>query len=153
VAGAPDAVARARLVFEAEQIACTDLATSHAFHTYLMEPCLKEFAATVAKYDRHPPALPFVSNVTGTWISDGDAVAPAYGARHLRSTVLFADGVAQLCRGEDVVLVEVGPGDTLSRLARQVVGDSGVPIVATMRQRLRSIPDDRVLAEALGWMW
>jgi acyl transferase domain-containing protein/acyl carrier protein len=153
VAGPVDAVAQARAMYEAQQIACTSLATSHAFHTSLMEPCLKEFAALVADFERHRPALPFVSNVTGTWITDEDAVDPEYWARHLRSTVLFADGVSTLISGEDVVLLEVGPGDTLARLARQVIGERTVAVVAAMRQRLRSVPDDRVLAEALGALW
>lgn len=153
VAGTDEAVAQARALLEGQQITCTELATSHAFHTRLMEPCLKEFAAVVAGFDRFKPALPFVSNVTGTWITDEDATDPEYWARHMRSTVLFADGMSILTGGGDVILVEVGPGDTLSRLARQIIGGQAASIVTTMRHRLRSVSDDRVLAEALGALW
>lgn len=153
VAGTAEDVAAAREALEAQQIACTQLVTSHAFHSRLMEPCLAEFAAVVAGLDRSKPVVPFVSNVTGTWITDDDATDPQYWARHLRSTVMFADGISTLTGGEDVLLVEVGPGDTLSRLARQVTGGRAVPIVTTMRHPLRSAPDDQVLAEALGALW
>jgi acyl transferase domain-containing protein len=153
VAGTAEDVAAAREALEAQQIACTQLVTSHAFHSRLMEPCLAEFAAVVAGFDRSKPVIPFVSNVTGTWITDEDATDPQYWARHLRSTVMFADGISTLTGGEDVLLVEVGPGDTLSRLARQTTGSRAVPIVTTMRHPLRSAPDDRVFAEALGALW
>ncbi|HEX5598101.1 MAG TPA: SDR family NAD(P)-dependent oxidoreductase [Micromonosporaceae bacterium] len=153
VAGSAEAVAKAREIFDANQVAYTELVTSHAFHTYLMEPCLEEFTAIVGAVARSAPQLPFVSNVTGTWITDAEATDPAYWARHLRSTVLFADGIATLATDDDTLLVEVGPGDTLSRLARQSVARKAVPIVATARHPLRNVPDDRVFAEALAAIW
>lgn len=151
IAGPGPAVAAARQLLEARQIGCTELVTSHAFHSSLIEPCREEFAAVVAGYDMSRPAIPFVSNVTGTWITDENATDPQYWARHLRSPVLFADGISAL--GRDVLLLEVGPGDTLSRLARQITGSAAVPVVTAMRHPLRSGPDDRVLAEALGELW
>lgn len=153
LAGEAEAVGRARELLAANGIACNGLLTSHAFHTELMEPCLDEFEAVVAAVRLSKPAIPFVSNVTGTWIAESDATDPAYWARHLRSTVMFADGVATLVEDEDVVLVEVGPGDTLSKLARQCLGRRAVPITATMRHPLRAVPDERIFAEALGALW
>ena len=96
VAGMAEDVGATREVLQAQQITCTQLVTSHAFHSRLMEPCRAEFAAVVAGFDRSKPVVPFVSNVTGTWITDEDATDPEYWARHLRSTVLFADGVRPL---------------------------------------------------------
>ena len=150
IAGTTEDVAAIRQSLEAQQITCTQLVTSHAFHSRLMDPCRAEFAAVVAGFDRSKPVIPFVSNVTGTWITDEDATDPEYWARHLRSTVLFADGISALTGSEDILLLEVGPGDTLSRLARQITGSRAMPIVTTMRHPLRSAPDDQVLAEALG---
>ena len=65
------------------------------------------------------PSLPVVSNLTGTWISAEDARDPAYWARHMRGTVRFADALATVLADPDAVLLEVGPGTTLQRLARR----------------------------------
>lgn len=153
ISGEADAVARARESLRAGGIEATELVTSHAFHSRLMEPCLAEFEAAVAAVRRAEPVVPFVSNVTGRWITGADATDPAYWARHLRSAVLFEDGVATLTEDGGTVLLEVGPGDTLSKLARQCLGHQQVPVLAAMRHSRRTVPDDRLLAETLGGLW
>ena len=65
--------------------ACRRLPTSHAFHSAMMDPILEEFAAIVGSVPRQAPAVPLVSNVTGTWLTEADATDPAYWAAHLRS--------------------------------------------------------------------
>jgi acyl transferase domain-containing protein/acyl carrier protein len=152
IAGTRQDIAQARVILAGSQIAAIELQTSHAFHTRLMEPCLSAFTAVVARFPRFRPRLPFISNVTGTWISDDDATDPGYWARHLRSTVQFADGIAALTARDDLLLLEVGPGDALSRLARRCAGGA-VPVVPTMRQPERTADDDSVLAEALAALW
>ncbi|HUR02888.1 MAG TPA: SDR family NAD(P)-dependent oxidoreductase [Nonomuraea sp.] len=153
VAGPPDLLEESAAVFAANGLAATRLHTSHAFHSVLMEPCLADFTATVAAVDLAAPSIPFVSNLSGTWITDEQATDPAYWAAHLRAPVRFADGIATLTADEDVVLAEVGPGDTLSKLARQCVGHRVVPIVTTMGHRRQSAEAGAVLAEALGALW
>jgi acyl transferase domain-containing protein len=95
------------------------LHTSHAFHSALMEPAVEPFAERVRRVRLQPPQIPFVSNVTGTWIRPEEATDPEYWARHLRAPVRFADGAGELLRLPGPVLLEVGPGKTLSTLARQ----------------------------------
>jgi acyl transferase domain-containing protein len=48
----------------------------------MMEPILRRFTELVGKVKLSPPKIPYISNVTGTWIKDGEAVDPAYWARH-----------------------------------------------------------------------
>ncbi|GAB7105790.1 type I polyketide synthase [Streptomyces phaeofaciens JCM 4814] len=153
VAGPFEALEAMTRSCEANGLAVTVLQTSHAFHTASMEPCLDEFAAELAGIPLAAPQLPFVSNVSGTWITDEQAQDPAYWTTHLRSTVRFAAGVETLAAGDDRILVEAGPGDTLTRLARQCVGYDAVPIVPTMRHPRRDRPDDAVFAEAVGTLW
>jgi acyl transferase domain-containing protein len=153
VAGRPEDIRDARDVLQRNGLTCAELQTSHAFHTGLMQPCVEEFTAIVASVPRHPPRVPFVSNVTGSWMTASEATDPAHWGRHLRSTVQFDAGVATLAAEEDVVLLEVGPGDTLSKLSRQCVGHNAVPIVASMRHPLRKVADDAVLAGAIGSLW
>ncbi|MCC6179260.1 MAG: SDR family oxidoreductase, partial [Chloroflexi bacterium] len=62
---------------------------------------------------------PFVSNVSGTWITPEQATSPTYWAEHLRAAVRFGDGLASLLDDPSRLLLEVGPGQTLARLARR----------------------------------
>lgn len=94
------------------------LRVSHAFHSALLDPVLEEFERLLSQTPLHAPTIPFVSNVTGRWITPEQARDPAYWMRHLRRTVRFADGVGELLRTEHLLL-EIGPGETLSRLARR----------------------------------
>ncbi|HET9228933.1 MAG TPA: condensation domain-containing protein, partial [Thermoanaerobaculia bacterium] len=90
-----------------------------AAHSPLVEPILDEFGRFAAQLSLHPPAIPFVSNLTGTWITDQEATNPQYWRRHLRETVRFADGIRELLKEPERILLEVGPGRTLATLARR----------------------------------
>ena len=73
---------------------------------------------------------------------------PDYWVRHLRQTVRFGDGLDAVLKDPGAVLVEVGPGQALSALARMARGGHRpAAIVASCRK-----PDeaDSDLAFALG---
>jgi phthiocerol/phenolphthiocerol synthesis type-I polyketide synthase E len=90
-----------------------------AAHSLLVEPILETFRQFVETIPLHPPRIPYISNVTGTWITPQEACDPNYWARHLRQTVRFAEGVGVLLQNPDRLFLEVGPGHTLSTLTRQ----------------------------------
>ena len=95
------------------------LHTARAFHSAMVEPALEPFSALLRRIELRPPSIPFLSNVTGTWITDAQATDPGYWVEHLRSTVRFADNLSELLREPGRVLLEVGPGRTLTTLAHQ----------------------------------
>ena len=154
-AGPPDAIERLERDLAARGITARRLHTSHAFHSAMMEPVLAAFRERVAKVAMHPPRIRFVSNVTGTWITDAEATDPEYWTRHLRGTVRFADGVRTLIDDESQpVLLEVGPGNTLASLARQQAsGGGGTVAVASLRHPRQSQPDRAFFLGALGKLW
>ncbi|AXB58529.1 polyketide synthase [Flavobacterium fluviale] len=95
------------------------LNTSHAFHSFMMDPVLDTFKKEVEKIKLNIPRLPIISTVTGTWLTDTEAINPMYWVDHLKNTVRFADAMDTAFELEDFVLLEVGPGQTLTTLARQ----------------------------------
>jgi len=98
--------------------ACKRLHTSHAFHSALMESVVEPFVERVAATRRSAPSIPFLSNLTGTWITAEEATDPRYWGRHLRETVQFARNVEVLRQGgAPSLLLEVGPGRALSALS------------------------------------
>ena len=130
------------------------LRTSHAFHSSLMDAAEGPFVEVVKAVRLMPPRLPFISNVTGTWITVSEATDPAYWGRHLRQTVRFGDGLVQVAEIAEPILLEVGPGQTLSNLARQQSRDRGNVIIL----HSLSCSDDREndfteLLSARGKLW
>src|SRR5262249_15191991 len=100
------------------------------------------------------PAIPFVSNVSGTWITDGEATDPAYWARHLCRPVRFAAGLDTLLGASPRHLVEVGPGQTLGTLVRQhPARRPGQVVVASLRDPREEGWDQAFLLAALGRLW
>ena len=88
-----------------------------AAHSPMLEPFMDEFNTFMQSVPLSPPAIPFVSNVTGRWISDEEACDPSYWCKHLRNPVRFADGLATICSNAPNIMLEVGPGSTLNSLA------------------------------------
>ncbi|MFI5178624.1 MAG: SDR family oxidoreductase [Vicinamibacterales bacterium] len=143
--------------FEA-RLANTDLQvarlrTSHAFHSAMMDPIVDAFAERVSRAMLRAPQVPYISNVTGTWITADDATDPAYWARHLRQPVRFGDGIRRILSDRRRVLIEVGPGATLVGLARQNAAGRPVLTVQTMRRAQETDADAAVLLGALGRLW
>jgi len=125
-----------------------------AAHSGMVTPILSEFTRFVERLELHPPDIGFISNVTGTWITDAEATDPRYWERHLRQTVRFADGIQKLLEEPGRILLEVGPGQTLSTLTK-LQSDSALSqfILSSMRHPYDKQNDDVMLATTLGKLW
>ncbi|MDY0055082.1 MAG: beta-ketoacyl synthase N-terminal-like domain-containing protein [Methyloversatilis sp.] len=119
VGGAHDAVAAFAADCAARGVPTQALATSHAFHTATMEPALDDFRAALADVTLAAPQIDIVSTLTGRALSAAEATSPDYWLRQLRQAVRFGDALATLAARRDLLLVEVGPGEVLARLAQQ----------------------------------
>jgi acyl transferase domain-containing protein len=135
-----------------EGIACSRLHTSHAFHSEMMEPIMRSFTEQVRKLDLNRPRIPYISNVTGTWITGEEATKPDYWTTHLRQTVRFAEGIAELMKEPDGVFLEVGPGGALSTLVLQQRPNEQSAISSLNQVRGRG-SDVQNLLKALGRLW
>jgi phthiocerol/phenolphthiocerol synthesis type-I polyketide synthase E len=119
VSGPPEAVVTFREKLAANGAACRELKTSHAFHSTMMEPILTEFGGEVGRVRRQPAQIPIVSSLTGRLGTDEDWMSPSYWSAQLRRPVRFADAMGALLVDASRVFLEVGPGNTLTALARQ----------------------------------
>ena len=130
------------------------LHTSHAFHSAMMEPILASFRAEVGRASLKPPEIPFVSNVSGTWISTTEVTDPEYWARHLRQTVRFSEGLSTLFTEPDRVFLEIGPGHTLSSIAGQHPGKAAAQgIFVSLRHPQEIQSDVAHILKTLGQLW
>ncbi|MFC7440507.1 type I polyketide synthase [Laceyella putida] len=154
VSGSVGAVARLEQTLQEAGIMSRRLRTSHAFHSHMMEPAMEPYTERLRQCALNPPNIPFLSNVTGTWIKAEEATEPTYWARHLREAVRFADGMAELLKKPERIYLEVGPGRTLATLAKQQ-GPAGkrVMAIACTRHPQEAVEDETVRLEALGRLW
>ncbi len=154
VSGPIDAVDELEKKLEGSNLVSRRLHTSHAFHSAMMDPIVDEFVAKVASIKLHAPQIPYLSNLSGKWITTEEATDPRYWGQHLRNTVRFNDGIAELFADRDRVFLEVGPGRTLTTLLRHH------PLKGTTRIVLHSLrhpdeigPDYEYMLTTLGRLW
>lgn len=141
------------------EIVCRRLQGSHAFHTGMLEPLHLPLVELISQFSLQPPKIPFISNLTGTWITDAEATDSEYWARHTWQKVRFAEGMGQLL-GSDFpehdgvrIFLEAGPGVSLGsfmlqhpesgRLKRKM----NLPSLRTMYERT---PDEQFLLNTVG---
>lgn len=137
-----------------QDVACQRLHTSHAFHSAMMDPILPAFTERVRRVALHAPQIPYISNVTGTWITTSQATDPAYWAQHLRQAVRFSAGLRTLLQTPDRVWLEVGPGNTLTKLAKQHSSDPRLlQVYSSIRHPQEPQADDEFLLATIGKLW
>ena len=100
-----------------EGIVARRVRTSHAFHSRLMDPVVPEFKGFLSGLMLREPPDSLLSNITGTWMSANEATNPDDWARQIRPTVRFSDELDALLADPSRVLIEVGPGGSLTSLA------------------------------------
>jgi phthiocerol/phenolphthiocerol synthesis type-I polyketide synthase E len=154
VSGETEVVRQLESDLEKSNVAFTPLHTSHAFHSEMMEPMLGVFKERVGQVRVSSPKIPFLSNLTGAWMTSGEAIDPGYWARHLRETVRFSDCIQELFKEPNRVLLEVGPGQTLSMLARQHSdGSKGRVVLSSIRHPKEQKSDIAFILNTLGRLW
>ncbi len=154
VAGPDEEIQVLKASLDAQEVNNRLLHTSHAFHSVMMEGILAAFEAKVRTLSLKRPRLPFISNVTGTWITAEEATDPYYWVKHVRSTVRFADGLQQLLLEDKNLFLEVGPGQTLSTLVKQhpAKGVHTIALSSLSHPQTRQ-HDRRTLLQAAGSLW
>ncbi len=130
------------------------LVTSHAFHSHMMAPAVERFAAEIGRHELRSPKIPFLSNVTGTWITPTEATDHRYWSEHIRRPVRFSDCMASLKNEANPILLEVGPGNTLCSLAgQQERQPSGFSVLSSLRHPKEDKSDMAHILTSLGRLW
>ncbi|MDP3859246.1 MAG: aminotransferase class III-fold pyridoxal phosphate-dependent enzyme [Stagnimonas sp.] len=157
VSGPTPAIEALEATLKARDIGTARLHTSHAFHSSMMDAVLEPFAAEVAAVPRGVPQRPIISTATGLPLTAEQARDPRYWARQLRGTVRFADAVAEALKQPGRVLLEVGPGQSLSGPLRQLVGAFGggkaTVVSSAPAAAQEGAAADEQLMQALGRLW
>jgi len=154
VAGNAQAIEQLTQTLEAQGLNLRKLHISKAFHSHLVAPVLPQFNEVVSQISFGQPQVPYLSNVTGHTITPQDLAQPDYWARHFKGTVRFAQNLQNVLQNEQVVLIEVGPGRTLSAFARQYLSQKAHhKIVNLVRHPQEEASDQQYFMASLGKLW
>ena len=130
------------------------LFTSHAYHSTMMEPAIKPFVSEFSKIKLNKPNSPFISSLTGTWITDQEATDPNFWASQLRNTVRFSSGILELQKKNNLILIELGPGRALSTMASQHRNQNiKQTVITTLIQPGEKNDDKSNVLNAIGKLW
>jgi acyl transferase domain-containing protein len=154
VAGPAEQVGALARRLEADGVMVRELRVSHAFHSPAMDPIAETFAAQARSLQGSGLSIPFLSNRTGDWITRRQLASEGYWGRQLREPVRFSQGLHELLRERRFVLLEVGPGTSLSTLVRSHPDCSPTHVVIASGGRAGSGQSDTaLLLAALGRLW
>ncbi|MCW8929254.1 MAG: SDR family NAD(P)-dependent oxidoreductase, partial [Gammaproteobacteria bacterium] len=151
ISGPDELIQLLKTQLQSEEIEARVLHTSHAYHSSMMEPMLAEFYETLEDIDFQVPVIPLISSTNGKPIQIMDR---AYWTSQIRETVRFSDVLSQVYQTSDCIILEVGPGNTLSSFAR---GHSNKPsntlIFNTMRHTKENLNDNELLCSTISKLW
>jgi acyl transferase domain-containing protein len=133
------------------------LDTSHAFHAPAMAPAARALPDHVAGLALTAPARTVVSSLTGERLGDAEALDPGAWGAHLLRPVRWWQALQALLSDGDWLLVDVGPSQTASSLAREhpAVLAGNVPLVAIAPLSPQAGPLEQAEAflEGIGRIW
>lgn len=154
ISGPRESVVRFVEESEAKGLEVRLLKIPGAGHSSLVESVLEEYARFAAGIAFHQPTIPVISDTTGTWADPEDIATPEYWCRHMREAVRYHDVLETMAAVPDSVLLEVGPGTTLTTLARRCEGlRRGHPILHSLTHPTDPTPDSQILLTTLGALW
>ncbi len=154
ISGPTEAVEEQEKLLSKRGHLCRRLHTSHAFHSEMMDSIIEPFVELVKTVKLSPPQLPYISNLTGTWIAATEATDPHYWVQHLRHTVRFDAGVKELFKIPNSILLEVGPGQALTILTQNHLQKTAAQCVLPSLPRAPERGSDlRSLLNATGALW
>jgi phthiocerol/phenolphthiocerol synthesis type-I polyketide synthase E len=162
--GEEQGIGQLEAVLRGQGVSCQRLRSTRAYHSAMMESMVEPLAGVLRGFELKPPEIPYISCITGTWITAEQATDPAYWARHLCRTVHFQKGLSTLLRKTDQVMLELGPGQGLTSHAvreRSRLSDGNqngqvpatIPIIPTMRWSYGRQSEIAVLLGAVGQYW
>ncbi|GGA37433.1 hypothetical protein GCM10007416_07930 [Kroppenstedtia guangzhouensis] len=154
IAGSAEVIAGFEKWLRDKRLMCMRVPIEGAAHSHLLDPILEEFAKHVRRIKLQPPSCPYISCVTGTWVTAEQASDPDYWVRHMRETVRFADGIETLKKEGTGLFVEIGPGRDLSVIVQRSLNPVDVArILNTTRPQHTTLTDQQYLLNQMARLW
>ncbi len=149
ISGEKEALSRVIATLQKQRIMISRLNVSHASHSPLMKPILKDFRETVQEIHYAPPSMDIVSNLQGCCVRE-EMTDPDFWVHHIEKPVRFADGMKELYRKGCEIFVEIGAGSTSLGMGRQCLPDGYGEWLPSIRE---GFSEQRQICESLGTLY
>ncbi|MCA0456387.1 MAG: type I polyketide synthase [Chloroflexi bacterium] len=149
ISGAGSSIEAIVAKLQSNGIKTRTLTVSHAFHSPLMQPMLKDFEAVASQIRYTPPKIRLISNVTGQ-AAGAEIATASYWVKHISAPVHFSQAIHTLDQLNFGVYVEVGPGTTLIGMGQQSLPENSAAWLATLR---KGQSDWRQVADTLSQLF
>ncbi|ASA57845.1 type I polyketide synthase [Vibrio gazogenes] len=154
LAGDIQTLERIQQTLHTMDITTTMLNVSHGFHSPLMTPMLEAFREALDKISFSAPKLPVVSNITGELAEADKICQPQYWLKHVLACVQFRKSIQTLQQFHVDTYIEIGTGNTLLSMGRQVSELHSVSRpVAWLPSLARGKQDEWQLMKTLGHLY
>ncbi|PIE22243.1 MAG: hypothetical protein CSA62_13120 [Planctomycetota bacterium] len=152
LAGTPDAVDKLVAQLQQAGIRVESLNGDHPFHSPLMSACAEALEGEIKQLELRAPSRRLISASLGKVLTDVEATDPGYWARIISEPIRFSDALDSLSALNDGVLLEVGPGGSLSALAMlHPVAASRSPIATLPNSGFGNAFAETLQAVAKAW--
>jgi acyl transferase domain-containing protein len=125
---------------------CCRVDARNVLHSSLLRPLAPAVESLLRDVVLHPPRIPFLSNLTGTWISAAEATDRAYWIEQMCRTVQFEAGASELLKDAQMTIVEVGAGQSLG----SYVKENGACTREWLPRIFSVLPGDRTSSSGRG---
>ncbi|WP_155251539.1 type I polyketide synthase [Salinispora cortesiana] len=157
VAGGGDALDKARTLLGDAGLPCRSVRASRAYQTATAEAAVAAYDVALRGLRLSAPQITLVSAAAGRPITAAEAEDPSFWSRQLAEPVLFADALDALTAEPGrLLLVETGPGRTLTALARQhptVAGGPHAVLPMLPPRRTDPLVEWRAALGAIAGVW
>uniref|UniRef100_UPI0015EFE1DD acyltransferase domain-containing protein n=1 Tax=Streptomyces shenzhenensis TaxID=943815 RepID=UPI0015EFE1DD len=141
---------------KADRFTVVPVPASSPFHSPAMAPASDAVEIRYREIPLREPKLPLYSGYTGTLMSPEEARSPRFWARQITDTVYFRNALDELLAADDVLLIEVGPRQTLTAFARRhrsvrLGAGAVVPLLPVRRGTLEADRQSALTAAARVW--
>jgi amino acid adenylation domain-containing protein len=153
LSGPVDAIEAISKSMQERRQLCMRLASDVAIHSPMMQSVFPALEETLLEIPLSRPAIPMVSNVTGTWVEER-ITTPGYWLDHLSKPVEFANGIKTLLTLPNTTLLEVGPGADISSTCQKFIEKDPQHVTFnTLRPVAAATSDTKYLMTRLQRLW
>lgn len=143
-------------ILDEKQILYRQLRSLRGFHSHMLYPIKEKLKELFKNIKFRENEIPYISNVTGGWITKEQCTDPDYWVNHTCSTVEFEKGIESLFDKDLTHLIEIGPGNSLSSFIAQnprTISKRFMAVLPTMRGVYGNDDDDFFLKKMLARIW
>ncbi|MCP5046966.1 MAG: acyltransferase domain-containing protein, partial [bacterium] len=136
------------------KLLCVRVSASRAIHSHMMEPAAAEFKKNIAALSPNKPQIPYLSNVTGDWITAEGASSPEHWAAHLTQSVHYSSGMEKLVKEKNALYIEIGAGQDLTAMALRYIDKNSLQkAINLVRPAMKKVSDSYFLWNRIGRLW